>query len=110
MIFESGDEVVVGAVVFHGVVVGALVVDSVVVNSVVVDSVVVGFVVVDSVEIFSRFTSDSEVIEDEHSSSSEPSKHWVIPSHLPSIFIQAPYVHLNPYIGHLQCKILILVY
>jgi len=89
------------AVVFHGVVFHGVVVDAVVVDSVVVDSVVVGSVVVDSVEIFSGFTSDSEVIEDEHSSSSEPSKHWVTPSHLPSIFTQAPYVHLNPYIGHL---------
>jgi len=106
--------VVVDAVLGNAMVVDAVDVDAVVVDilvcSVVVDSVVCSIVVdssiVDSVsvdssiEVFSEFSTDS-ITKSVHCSSSEPSKHWLTPSHLLPIFIQAPYLHLNAYFGHL---------
>jgi len=87
-----------------------------VVDTVVVDTVDVGIadvdiiddsVVVDTIVIFSEFSISIEPvvtggeIKSVQSFSSEPSKHCSTPSHILSKFIQAPYVHLNAYVGHM---------
>lgn len=41
-----------------------------------------------------------------HCCSSEPSTQFLTPLHLPSLLIQAPYLHLNVYFGHLIGKII----
>jgi len=62
-------------------------------------------VVADTIVIFSEFSTEPIVtggeIKSVHPFSSEPSRHCSTPSHILSTFIQAPYVHLNAYVGHL---------